>query len=124
MPKNFRQPKNVTQIANFSNLNSKDLKVVEFTRKTQELSLDLLVYKDINLVLPLAYFPAWKGTLDGQSIPLTQNKSGILIALPEGRHSLKLAFVSTVPETVGNLLSLAGIVVLFIGIIQSRKKHE
>jgi len=124
LPKNFKKPKNAGQIANFSNLNSKNLKIMEFTRKTQELNLDLLVYKNTNLVLPLAYFPAWKGTLDGNAIALIQDPQGILVALPKGNHSLKLTFASTVPEIVGNILSVAGILVLFIGIIQSRKKNE
>jgi uncharacterized membrane protein len=124
LPKNFSKPKNITQIANFSKLNSESTKIAYVNRGGQDLSLGITAYKDIVVILPVAYFPAWQGFLDGKSIVLKEAGRGISINLPPGSHTLKLSFSQTGPEMLGNIISVIGILVLFIDIIQYKKKYE
>lgn len=123
MPKNFKKPAGYFEVASFSILNSKDLRMKNFSQKTQELTFDLDVKKNVSQVFPLAYFPSWKGYLDGKSIDILEDKKGIRINLPKGEHNLKLIFKQTPVEVFANFVTLLAIIILF-GYNALKKKHE
>ncbi len=124
MPKDFLRPKEYYQIPDISNLKTAALTTTIVKKKTQELNLKLDVRKSGSYILPVAYFPAWKGSLDGKNISLIPDKRGILVSLPYGEHNLILSFRQTLIESSGDLLTFAGILVLVAGIIKPRIKHE
>jgi len=123
MPKNFQRLETQKDIANFSELNSNNLTVQSSTIKTQTVTLNLNVSKAMNVVIPLAYFPAWQGYVDGQKVTVENNRGKVEIMIPQGAHQVKLNFEQTQVELIGDLLSLAGVLALFAGIIQLNKKY-
>lgn len=124
MPGDFQKPKNFYQIPDITNLTTNELKTTIIGRKTQKLNLRLNVYKQGFYILPIAYFPAWKGTLDDNDITLLPNKHGISVNLPKGEHNLMIEFKQTPIEILGNLVSIAGILILIAGIIRLKPKYE
>jgi len=64
----------------------------------------------------LFYFPGWKATLDKQPLPIHVSKPNGLITLdlPAGQHQLRLALGPTLPQTIGALISLLALALLFI----------
>lgn len=63
-------------------------------------------------------FPGWTARLDGQPAPLLTDHNGVqLVQLPAGIHRLEVAFVNTLPRTLGAILfgiSLFAIVALTV----------
>ena len=123
MPKGFDKPKTEAGVSDFSKINSSDVKVLGLQRKTNRIFMTIEVFKASRVNLPLAYFPAWQAFLDNRKITLSQSPKGMDINLPVGIHKLYISFVQTPVEKMSDLLSFAGILILFIGIIQIRKKY-
>jgi hypothetical protein len=122
LPQGFIVPQTYYQIPDVSSLRTSELNVIIVERKTNYIKLNLEVFKPNNYVLPLAYFPAWNAELDGKKVEITQNNRGSVIYFPEGKHTLELRFVETTTERIANLISLAGILVIIVGIIRLRLK--
>jgi hypothetical protein len=123
MPKDFQRPQNQSGIADFSKLSSKEVKATVLTKKTQELILDIKASKAEQITIPIAFYPSWQGYLDGNKIPIHEAGKGILVNVPQGQHELRLKFQQSSIETLANLLSIAGALVLFAGIIHLKKKY-
>ena len=117
MPVDFRIPQNPALIANFSKLNSQNFQIINFQVTSQKIIINANLNNSEGVVLPVAFFPAWNAYLDGKSIQTFQNSHGILVNLPQGQHELELVFEQTPIETFSNLLSVAGVLALFLGII-------
>jgi len=124
MPMDFNKPNEPTEVANFNSLNSRDLMITSITKKTQLINIDYTAGKNLQTVIPLAYFPAWKASLDGENIDIRQSARGILVNLISGKHTLNLVFVQTGVEKLGNLISIIGISFLFLGIIHFKRKYD
>jgi hypothetical protein len=123
MPKDFQRPESQNEIANFSRLNLNSLTVESYHVRSQIVTLDVNALEQTSITVPLAYFPAWQGQIDNKSISIRDNKGKVEVSLPQGQHQLKLAFRQTPVELLADLISLAGILTLFAGIIQLNKKH-
>ncbi|HUD09748.1 MAG TPA: 6-pyruvoyl-tetrahydropterin synthase-related protein [Patescibacteria group bacterium] len=123
LPKDFQRPQNQNGIANFSNLNLKNSELIDVNKKTQAIALTINAATDEKLVLPLAYFPAWHAYVDNKEVSLHQNSKGIEINFPKGQHELKLIFKQTQMELLADLISIAGVLALFAGIIHLKKKY-
>jgi len=123
MSKNFQRPQNQKGIANFSNINSKNSKIISVNKKTQAIILTINTVKDGKIILPLAFFPSWHAYVDNSEIPLYENGKGIEINFPKGQHELRLVFQQGRMELFANLISLVGVLALFVGIIQLNKKY-
>lgn len=124
LPKNFQRPENIDQVADFSKLNLKNIIVSNVSVKTQVITMDVRVSKAQSLILPIAYFPAWQVSADGEKVFVRDNQGKIEVNVPKGESKLELKFEQTPVELLGDLLSLAGILALFLGIIQLKKKYE
>lgn len=123
MPVDFQKPKNFLDTQNSLRLSTKDISVLDYSQKTQQLLFKLNVNKSTSAVIPLAYFPSWKGYLDNKNIDLSESSNGIFINLPEGKYNLKLVFMQTPIEVVSNYISIAALMVLF-GYNALKKKYE
>ncbi|MGA2968144.1 MAG: 6-pyruvoyl-tetrahydropterin synthase-related protein [Candidatus Levyibacteriota bacterium] len=124
LPKDFQRPQNQNGIANFSSLNSKNSELISVSKKTQAITLIIKANNDEKIILlPLAFFPAWHAYLDNNSVPIFENSQGSEVNFPRGQHALRLVFQQTGVELLGDLISLAGVLALFAGIIQLNKKY-
>jgi uncharacterized membrane protein len=121
MPKHFKKPENITQIPNFNRLSTKDLAVTVVRHKTQEIEFKLAVKKEGKYTFPIAYFPAWKASLDAKEIQIKQNENGITVNLPSGPHILKFVFIQTPIELFSDIITLTGILIIILGIILRKK---
>lgn len=124
MPKNFNKPTNFNEIRDFNSLQNANVTLNNIDKKTQEINLNLSVSKDTLVIFPIAYFPSWKAYVNTVPAEITNKDGQILFNLKSGIHKINFKFVSTPVQKVSNLISVAGILVLTIGIIYSRKKHE
>jgi uncharacterized membrane protein len=123
LPKNFQRPANSNQVASFAKLNSKKLTVQLVNDKTQAITLKTNASEKENVTLPLAYFPSWQGYIDNKQVLVKDNQGKIAVNIPQGQHQLKLIFQQTQVELLADLISLVGVLALFAGIIQLKKKY-
>jgi hypothetical protein len=123
MPKNFQRPENQKEIANLLNINSKNSKIISANKKTQAITLTINTVRDEKIILPLAFFPSWHAYVGNSEVSLYENSKGVEINFPKGQHELRLVFKQSHVELFADLISLAGVLALFIGIIQLNKKY-
>ncbi len=59
-------------------------------------------------------FPGWQASLDGKEIKINDNNDYKLITIlvPEGNHKLSFIFKNTLIRTLGNLISLASLIII------------
>ncbi len=123
MPASFQAPKSPNDRADFLKLNSKTIKIEKVAKRTQEIIMETRATQNQEIVVPLAFYPSWKGYLNEKEVPLFENAKGILVNIPQGEHRLRLTFKQTPVELLANLLTVVGILSLFIGIIHLRKRY-
>ena len=123
MSKDFQRPNNQSGVANISKINSKYTIVKIVSQKTQEIVFDTNSSREESIILPLAYFPSWQGYMDGKKMILNDNKGKIEVSVPKGQHQLTFVFEQSKIELLADLISLAGILALFVGIIHLNKKY-
>lgn len=90
--------------------------------KTQKKTLKVMLPLPEQVTVRLAYFPAWKGYIDGKKTTLTPTDSGMQIKLPAGTHTLTLIYEETFVELLGDIVSLASGGILVLAIIIHRKR--
>jgi uncharacterized membrane protein YfhO len=61
------------------------------------------------------YFPGWSAKLDGNSVPLRSDSSGIqMVDTPPGSHIIEAYMDDTPARILGKALSLAGLVIVVL----------
>lgn len=121
MPKDFIVPVSLNGIPNsLTEANQSEVKVV--LNKTQEKKLVISSPAKTEVVLNLAYFPAWAAFVDGKFTPVTSVNGKVAVTLPRGSHTLRLEFIETPIEGMSNLISIIGIVMAIAVIILGIKK--
>lgn len=121
MPSNFRKPQSIDEIADFEDIESDNVELVSFSKRTGKIDLNLIASEETEIVVPLAYFPAWKAYVNGEETQIDKDQKGTRVNVPEGNIKLELKFIETPLERFSNILSLAGVLVLAYGIIKKRK---
>lgn len=122
MPKGFRVPQSAYEIPDVSNLTTKELSIKIIERKTQYMKLSLEIFKEGDYILPFAFFPAWQAKIDGNRVKIIESPRGSIVSFSKGKHIFELSFIQTPVEKIANIISIAGILVLLIGIIRLRQK--
>ena len=124
MPANFVKPKSFNRIVKDKLvILSQESEIVYKSQKTQKLETVIDVKREAEIQTKTAYFPAWNVFLDGKKVLYTISDNGLMVLLPEGRHSLDIEFIQTPIEKIANSMSLISLIVLFTGIIFTRKFH-
>ncbi|OGH11606.1 MAG: hypothetical protein A3B38_02235 [Candidatus Levybacteria bacterium RIFCSPLOWO2_01_FULL_36_13] len=118
MPKKFMKPKNISQIANLKSVENNNIRLESYSKKTNRIELNLRTVQKTNVVVPLAYFPAWRAYLNGREVSTKEATKGTSVQLVPGKNNLVFAYKETKTETIGNILSISGIVLLALGIIK------
>ncbi|MBI2034603.1 MAG: hypothetical protein HYT11_02620 [Candidatus Levybacteria bacterium] len=98
-------------------------KVIDLVEKTQKITFSVDALTDVNVLLRIAPFPAWEVTVDGGGIKAWNKNNGIEFSLPHGKHTVSVEYKATTVEEFGNLLSLIGISLLVVGIINAKRKE-
>jgi hypothetical protein len=74
------------------------------------------------VVVPWHAFPGWDVSLDGRPWHFVPQRDGYLgIAIPEGRHAVRVHFGTTAPRFVGWLLASAALVILALLAVRERR---
>ena len=124
MPKNFLIPKNLNEISTgVIKIESGNLKINKLEKTTQSYKVVVNALTPSSILIPIANFPSWSLSIDGRKASFIARNSGIEVAVSSGVHAVSLNFIQTPIEKFSNLVSLAGIGILLIGIILSGKKH-
>lgn len=124
MPKNFLIPKNLSETSNgLVRIQSGSLKIDKLDKTTQSYKIFVNAKTSSYILIPIANFPSWRLSIDGKQTSFIAKNNGIVVLVPPGVHMVSLNFNQTPIEKFSDLVSLAGIAVLFIGIILSGKKH-
>lgn len=118
MPKKFSKPKNISQVANLKSVENDNIKLDSYSKKTNRIELNLRTTQKTNVVIPLAYFPAWKAYLNEMEVSTMENSNGTNLSLLAGKNNLVFVYKETKAETFANILSISGIVLLALGIIK------
>lgn len=122
MPKMFTKPQNVSQLPGqtfATNDGTIDMK----KDTTQQKTALVAMHEQGMLRMNIAYFPAWQAWVDGKKGHLQQGSNGMWLILPKGKHTVTLRYTETTVELAGDMLTLAGIGILIVGIIIAGKKR-
>lgn len=121
MPKVFTKPQQSSQLP--KQIFMANNGIVKVTRDTtQEKDALVIMQKQGVLNINIAYFPAWEVLVDGKKVHLQEGSIGMWIILPEGKYTVRLRYVETPIELLGDMLTLAGIGILIVGIIIASKR--
>lgn len=125
LPKDFKKPeysKDVPRLPYDSIQGSSNITVESDTTKRLVLSID--ANEDSEILIHKAYFPFWHIFVDGKEVPFDIIDRGLVVSLPEGEHTIEVLYKSTVMQMIGNTLSIIGIIVIFVGIILTRRDKQ
>lgn len=121
MPKNFSAPKSYSQIPKGITVVLGKVTVVSQSKSTGKYSIHYVAGSVSKIIVPIAYFPAWRVSLDGNNYSYSVKNNGFLVTLPKGDHLLVFDFRQTNVELLADILSLSGVALLVIGIILKTK---
>jgi hypothetical protein len=78
------------------------------------------------LKLHTYYFPGWSAKIDGNSVPLQADSSGIqFVATPPGSHTIEVYVDDTPARVLGKALSLSGLVIVALApLVISRARSK
>lgn len=91
--------------------------------KTQESIVYVEAVTQSRIQINIAYFPAWKVSVDGKETEFKVEKSGMSVVVPVGSHIIDVVFISTQIEKIADFVSLIGIFGLVTGIIFFKRKR-
>lgn len=124
LPKGFDNPKMENQVPTKKIVIPKGKgSMISFHETTTKITATFEMKTASKILLQQAYFPAWHVMLDGKEIAYKKSSRGMVIVIPQGKHTLEVTFIETPIEKLGNILFFAGIVVLILGIIVSRSNY-
>jgi uncharacterized membrane protein len=121
MPKDFSKLKIYAEMPKGITVAQGKFRVISQTRKTNNYTINYVAVSASKIIVPIAYFPAWKVSLDGKDYSYNAVNNGLLVELPKGSHALIFSFKETSVEILSDILSLSGILTLIIGIILKKK---
>lgn len=118
MPKNFEKPTSEDDLieSKITAIDSIPTIGIDY-ESTNSVEAYIATVQPITVLVNTAPFPAWQMYLNEEEITYTATNSGMLVAIPQGEHTLLTVFEETPVEKNGNLISLAGISLLVLGII-------
>lgn len=121
LPTGFDKPTNENDVSSSEiKILSGDMEIVGSEKKVQEWKLDIRSFGESRVLIPLFYYPSWQADLEGKKLDLIKDPKGMSLVLPSGEYKITIKFKDTSSQKLGNLISLAGLTLLFVGIIKNR----
>jgi uncharacterized membrane protein len=124
MPPGFYKPHKPSDIPKSKFVSSSTVQILSAKEKTQSLHAEVSAKQKNDLLVNLAYFPGWHVFVDHKQVWFKHFGKGVLIPVPQGKHTIDIVFLQTSIEHAGNALSIAGVFILLAGIISSRKERK
>lgn len=121
MPKEFSKPKEYSGVPKGVTIIQGKARIINQTIRVGEFKINYVGKSALKIIVPIAYFPAWRVRLNGKNYFYQVLNNGLLVSLPSGDHSLDFYFKETSVEVLADILSLSGILALIIGIILKKK---
>lgn len=118
LPKDFQKPKSFIEVPRDKIKPQEGIIVSSSGEKTQTFTAQLTATEAATITINLAYFPGWKVFVDSQEVVYTPTDTGLLVAVPQGEHTVTATYQQTAIEKIANALSLAGIFLLIVVIIK------
>lgn len=123
LPKDIVKPVNSEGIIRERITSTPFITVLEKKETDTYSAYEINVSDDQILTIRMAYFPGWRYFLDGKPLSLKVEKGMPVVIVSKGVHRLEMRFTNTPIRTMGNLISLLSIGILFALPIW-RKKHQ
>jgi uncharacterized membrane protein len=103
-----------------------DVVIEKYLKKSNKVTLNLLVKSESKITMPLAYFPNWELFIDGQQsdFEITKDLGLIEFNLNPGQHSIILKLSNTPIRTIANLITLISLSLAIIITKRPSKKNE
>lgn len=124
MPKGFAYPYSQADVPVEKVRKNKKARITILAEKTQELTFVSDSKDNVDLVVNTAYFPTWHVFIDGEQVEFKYFSKGLIISVPKGKHKVNVVFSQTTVQNVGNIVSIAGVGMLIVGIIVAHKKKR
>lgn len=89
----------------------------------REIRLRVVSEQGVSFNVGQFYYPGWTAYVDGREHPLAPSRpDGLLqLALPPGAHELQLRLEKTAPETSGELISAASVILLLVWLVAAKR---
>lgn len=123
MPPQFVKPRNANEVPQGKIALQDGITVQSLNAQTQKIQAVIAAKEKSEILIYQAYFPGWHVFIDGTQSYFAYFGRGILVTIPQGAHTVVLAFQQTPIEIAANILSLTGVFVLILGIITTRRKQ-
>ncbi|MDD5567428.1 MAG: 6-pyruvoyl-tetrahydropterin synthase-related protein [Patescibacteria group bacterium] len=93
-----------------------DVEILDAKINSARYQFELLAKEDSVMQINSLWFPGWTATLDGKKIPIEiWSDLGIMrVEIPQGTHNLDIVFKNTTSRQIGNMVSLAGLIIMVI----------
>lgn len=100
--------------------------VSNFKTRSDSATFDLSVEKDSVIEVPITYFPGWSVKLNDEKIKLSEpGELGLLIfSAKPGKYKVDVHFDNTLLRTIGNVISLMGIILVLYFLFKDRSKKK
>jgi len=122
LPKNFERPKRLEEVPSESVVIGKGLGSIKIQQQTSQVIDSLVQFRTDGVVhFNIAYFPAWTIYVDGKKTSISQTIKGFDVPIVSGSHRIVAQFEDTLPQRIGNILSLVGVLSLLAAIILSKR---
>ncbi len=122
LPKDFQKPQRESDVVSERVIfNPQDIEVTNRIEKVQSITLDLNASRKTNLHFNIAHFPSWMLTVDGV-LQGNVGDNGYDVSIAPGRHVVSMKFEETFTQKMSNLISIAGLIAVLVGIIRFKKK--
>ncbi len=122
LPKDFQKPQRESDVVSERvTFNPQDIEVISRIEKVQSITLDLNASRKTNLHFNIAHFPSWMLTVDGV-LQGNVGDNGYDVSIAPGRHVVSMKFEETFTQKMSNLISIAGLIAVLVGIIRFKKK--
>lgn len=122
MPPHFIKPHNFNAVPKAKIASQEGIQILLLKEKTQSIQAEITAKKETDVLIHHAYFPGWHVFIDGTQVDFKYFNKGVLVTVPQGKHTILLMFKQTPFEVAANVLSVTGVLVLVVVIIVQRKK--
>lgn len=118
LPPNMLKPQTEQQAVSFHPITTSHIALVRsLQQSTTSLQADILTIQSQTVTLHIAPFPAWHVFVDNKEIPFRKTSTGLQVPVPIGLHRMRAAYISTSLETLADIVSVAGILILLAAIL-------
>jgi hypothetical protein len=124
MPKGFFKPLRNIDVPKRRIEGDKTLEVLSIDENTQKINARLYAKEKTTAYVNIAYFPGWHVYINGEQTWFKYSGVGLHIDIPKGQHDVVVRFTQTPVEKAGNIVSLAGVIILLAGIIRFAKNNS